>query len=145
MSAQTIRLLLREKECTIAAVAPEISAFGALAIMWANKTGAVLVVEHSRLLGIFSAKDYASRVVLQGRDGHDIAVREAMTSPVVSARPDLNILSAMKMMVVRDIRHLPIVEDERIVGGVTLADLVRTVMKDQDFTIQQMTQYISGR
>lgn len=142
---ETISSILRQKGSTLYSVTADAAVYEAVAMMAAKEIGAVLVVEQQSLLGIFSAKDYGTRVVLQGKNGKDVLVREVMSSPVVTVGPEVKILDAMQIMVTKKIRHLPILENGEISGVVTLADLVRALLADQEHTIDQLMKYVGHK
>lgn len=144
MGVKTIASILKAKGAEIHSVGPDATAYEAIGKMSITGTGAVLVMEQDHLLGIFSAKDYGARVVLQGKNGMDVAVREVMTHPVLTVGPDVKVLDGMQIMTTRGIRHLPIVDGEDLVGIVTLADLVRSTLADQEFKIEQLMNYIGS-
>jgi len=141
----TIASVLRNKGSTIHAVSPDATAYEAVAMMVTRRIAAVLAIEHGSVSGIFSAKDYGTRILVTGKDGKGVLVREVMTSPVVTADPELKVVDAMQIMTTKGIRHLPILEHGSLVGLVTLADLVRALLADQEFTIDQLMRYIGQR
>jgi CBS domain-containing protein len=140
-----IASILESKGSAIHSVSPDATVGDAVAMMAAKGIGAVLVIEQGRLLGIVSAKDYGTRVVLQGKNGKDVLAREIMTSPVVTVGPDVKIEDGMQIMVTKKIRHLPILENGELVGVVTLADLVRVVLADQEHKIDQLMTYVGHK
>jgi CBS domain-containing protein len=142
---ETIASILKSKGSAIHSVSPDATVYDAVTMMAAKGIGAVLVIEQGSLLGIVSAKDYGTRVVLQGRNGKDVLAREIMTSPVVTAGPDLKVMDGMQIMTTKRIRHLPILEKGKLVGVVTLADLVRAVIADQEHKIDQLMTYVGHK
>jgi CBS domain-containing protein len=142
---ETIASILKSKRSAIHSVSPDATVYDAVTMMAAKGIGAVLVIEQGSLLGIVSAKDYGTRVVLQGRNGKDVLVREIMTSPVMTAGPDLKVMDGMQIMTTKRIRHLPILEKGKLVGVVTLADLVRAVIADQEHKIDQLMTYVGHK
>lgn len=142
---ETINSILRQKGTTLHSVSPDAAVYEAVTMMADKEIAAVLVVERQSLLGIFSAKDYGTRVVLLGKNAKDVLVREVMTTPVVTIGPEVKILDAMQIMVTKKIRHLPILEKGAISGVVTLADLVRAVLADQEHTIDQLMKYVGHK
>ena len=136
--------LLREKGPEFWSVVPEATVFEALELMAAKNIGAVLVMEGDRLDGIFSERDYARKVVLEGKSSKDIPVRQIMTSKVVCIQPDQNIEECMALMTDKRIRHLPVIEGDRVVGVIYLGDVVRAMISEQGFIISQLEHYISG-
>lgn len=144
MGVRTIASILKAKGAEVHSVGPGTTAYDAVAKMAANDIAAVLVMENGDLLGVFSAKDYGSRIALQGRDGREVAVREVMTHPVVTVGPNVKIVDGMQIMATKGLRHLPIMDDGKLVGLVTLADLVRSTLADQEFKIEQLMTYVGS-
>ncbi len=139
---ETIASILKSKGSGLHSVSPDSAAYEALVMMAERGTGAVLVIEQGGLLGIISAVDYGIRVVLQGKNGKDVLVREVMTSPVATVGSEVKIVDAMDIMTTKNIRHLPILENGELVGMVSLADLVRAVLADQEHKIDQLMKYV---
>lgn len=136
--------LLERKGHGIHAVAAGASVIDALRIMAENHVGALLVMEGSRLAGIVSERDYARKVALQGKASATTAVRDIMTSSVVTASPTDTVDHAMRVMTDRRIRHLPVVQGETVLGVVSIGDLVRSVIDAQRSTIEALQSYIQG-
>jgi CBS domain-containing protein len=141
----SIRRLLGEKGQGIWSVAPATSVFEALRLMAERDIGAVLVVEHDRLVGIFTERDYARKIVLRGKLSHDTAVREVMTEQVIFVRPEQTVEECMAIMSEREVRHLPVVEGDRLVGMVSIRDVVRHIISEQQFMIEQLVNYITDQ
>ena len=142
---ERIASILKSKGSAIHSLGPDATVYEVVHMMAAKGIGAVLVIEQGSLLGIVSAKDYATRVVLQGKNGKAVLAREVMTSPVVTVAPDVKIVDGLQIMTTKKIRHLPIVENGELVGVVTLADLVRAVLADKEHTIDQLMRYVGHR
>jgi CBS domain-containing protein len=140
----TVRQLLREKDSHVWSVSPGASIFEALELMAQKDIGGVLVMEGEKLVGIFSERDYARKAYKQQLAAQDITVSEMMTQIVVHVKPEQTIDDCMAIMTSKHIRHLPVVEDERVIGMVTIRDVVNQVIAEQKFTIQQLEKYISG-
>ncbi len=136
--------VLREKGPEFWSVTPVATVFKALELMAKHNIGAVLVMEEEQLVGIFSERDYARKVVLEGKSSKDIPVKEIMTSKVVCVRPEQGIDECMALMTNKHVRHLPVIEGDRVVGVISLGDVVKTKISEQEFTISQMEHYISG-
>ncbi|MEO8315213.1 MAG: CBS domain-containing protein [Pseudomonadota bacterium] len=136
--------LLDHKGHQVHAVAAGASVVDAIRSMADNHVGALLVMEDNRLTGIVSERDYARKVVLQGRASSTTAVREIMSSPVVTASPDDTVDHAMRLMTDRRIRHLPVLQGANVVGVVSIGDLVRSVIDAQRSTIEALQSYIQG-
>jgi CBS domain-containing protein len=142
---ETIASILKSKGSAIHSVNPDAAVYDAVAMMASKGVGAVLVIEHGSLLGILSAKDYGARVVLQGKNGKDVLAREVMTSPVLTAGPDVKVMEAMQIMTTKKIRHLPVLENGELVGMVTLADVARAVLADREHNIDQLMKYVGHK
>jgi CBS domain-containing protein len=136
--------LLDHKGHEVHAVAAGASVIDAIRSMADNHVGALLVMEGSRLTGIVSERDYARKVVLQGRSSATTAVRDIMSAPVVTATPDDTVDHAMRLMTDRRIRHLPVLQGDKVVGVVSIGDLVRSIIDAQRSTIEALQSYIQG-
>lgn len=139
----TIRQILSRKS-EVFSVRPDATVLDALRQMEERNIGALLVMEGERLVGIFSERDYARRMVLHGRASKDTSVREVMTPEVFVISPDVTSGECMVHMTDRHIRHLPVVEDGRVVGVISIGDVVRAVIQDLRFTIHQLESYIQS-
>jgi CBS domain-containing protein len=142
--ATTVRELLQAKGEEVWSVAPSQTVYEALQVMSDRDIGAVLVAEGDNLVGIFSERDYARRVILKGRSSKTASVREMMTARVLYASPDDTIEECMAVMTAKRVRHLPVMESGRVRGVVTIGDVVNQIVSDQEFTIQQLEKYITG-
>lgn len=141
----TVRQLLNEKaERQLISVSPDATVFQALQIMADQDVGALLVMELGDVVGIFSERDYARRIVLQGRTSVTTPVREIMTSKVIYVKPDNTLQECMALMTERHFRHLPVLEDGLVVGMLSIGDLVRATIAQQQLTIEQLVQYIQN-
>jgi CBS domain-containing protein len=139
----TIRQILAGKP-EIYAIGPEATVLDALRLMEEKNIGALLVMSGEQLLGIFSERDYARRMILQGRTSRETPVREVMTSNVFVITPDATSGECMMHMTDRRIRHLPVVEGARVVGVISIGDVVRGVIHDLRFTVHQLESYIKS-
>ncbi len=137
----TIRQILSRKP-EIFSIPPGATVFDALRLMEEKNIGALLVMEGERLAGIFSERDYARRMILHGRTSKDTPVGEVMTSDVFVIAPDVTSGECMVHMTDRHIRHLPVIEGGRVVGVISIGDVVRAVIEDLRFTIHQLESYI---
>ena len=140
-----VRDILREKGSTVWTIGPEASVYEALSLMADKNLGAVLVMDSSNLVGILSERDYARKVVLKGRMSKDTPVRDIMTAHVVCVTSFRTIEECMALMTDKRIRHLPVVEGDRLVGIISIGDVVRAMIADKDFIIEQLTDYITGK
>lgn len=136
--------LLDSKGHAVHAVKPGASVFDAIRSMAENHIGALLVMDAGLLAGIVSERDYARKVILLGRSSATTAVRDIMTTPVVTLPPDSTVDDAMRLMTERRIRHLPVVAAGRVLGVVSIGDLVKCVIDDQRHTIDELHSYIRG-
>lgn len=140
---KTIGQLLQNKGATVIAVAPHDSVFSALTLMAQHNTGSVLVLEDGKLLGIFSERDYARKVALQGKASRDMPVREVMTEKVCYVSPSITVDESMALMTDKHVRHLPVLDAEaRVIGIVSIGDLVKETLSQQKFIIEQLEAYI---
>jgi len=139
-----IELVLDEKGRDVHSVSAEATVFEALQIMAREEIGALAVMEGDKLLGIFSERDYARRVVLAGRSSREMRVREIMVSSVQTVGPGSTVDECMQRMTDKRCRHLPVVEGERLVGIVSIGDLVHWIIRAQRRTIHHLEDYISG-
>ena len=141
---RTVRQLLAEKPAEVHAVAPEAPVIEAIRLMAAKSIGAVLVLRGDALEGILSERDYARKVVLQGRSSADTPASAIMTAQVVTVAPDTPVPACMQLMTERRIRHLPVLEGGRVVGVISIGDLVKAVIADQQLELEQLQRYIAG-
>lgn len=136
--------ILKKKGRGFWAVAPKTTAFDALSMMADKDIGALLVMEGQRLIGIFSERDYARKVILKGKSSKTTAVEELMSSPVITAGPELNLQECMILMAGNHIRHLPVMDEGAVIGVLSTRNVVETVISSQEATIHQLEDYISG-
>ena len=141
---RTVRQLLADKPAEVFAVAPEAPVVEAIRLMADKSIGAVLVLRGETLAGILSERDYARKVVLQGRSSADTPASAIMTAQVVTVGPDTPVTACMQLMTERRIRHLPVVEGGQVVGVISIGDLVRAVIADQQLELEQLQRYIAG-
>ncbi len=138
----TVHQLLMSKGRHVHTITPETLVFDAIAMMAEHGLGALLVQEGEQICGMVSERDYARKIVLNGRNSRDTQVHEIMSAPVITGRSSLSIREAMHIMSSRRIRHLPIVDDGQLAGIVSQGDLVKAIIADQQFVIEQLEQYI---
>lgn len=141
---RTVRHLLESKSADIFAISPDAAVIDAIRLMAEKGIGAVLVMEGERLTGILSERDYARRIVLEGRSSRDTPVRDIMTATVVTVAPDDTAARCMELVTHGRIRHLPVVEQAQVIGVVSIGDLVKAVMEDQRQELDQLQRYIAG-
>jgi CBS domain-containing protein len=138
----TVRQLLDGKGRAIYSVGPEDPVLQAIKLMAERHVGALVVMKAEELLGIVSERDYARKVILMGRSSDDTPVKDIMTSQVVTVAPNQSLDDCMRLVTERRIRHLPVVEAGKVVGMISIGDLVKAVIEDQQRTIEQLESYI---
>ena len=136
--------LLRAKEREIWSVGPDSSVLEALNLMADKNVGALLVFEEEKLVGIFSERDYARKVILKGKASKDTTVKEIMSSKVLYVKPEQSVEECMALMTDKRIRHLPVLEEDQVVGVISIGDVVKAIISDKDFMIHQLESYITG-
>jgi CBS domain-containing protein len=139
----TVRDILRHKS-DVYVVRPDDTVYSALQLMAERNIGAVLVMNGDDLAGIFSERDYARRGILHGHPSRDTAVGTIMTTEVVSISPSMTVDDCMALMTERRIRHLPVFDNDRVVGVVSIGDVVRAVVEEQQFTIRSLENYVTS-
>ena len=139
-----IRELLDEKGTQVWSVSPTASVYDALGLMEEKNIGAVLVMDQDRLLGILSERDHTRDVVLKGRTAKDTLVNEVMTSRPVCVVPGQTVEDCMALMTEKRVRHLPVIDENRVVGLISIGDAVKATISQQQFVIEQLESYISG-
>ena len=140
----TIRQLLQTKGHDLWSARPDTSVYDALQLMDEHSIGALLVLDGDDLVGIFSERDYARKVVLKGKTSRGTTIGEIMSRRVSCVRTDQTIEECMALMTDRRIRHLPVLEDEKLVGVISIGDVVKAVISEQEFVISQLENYITG-
>jgi CBS domain-containing protein len=139
---KTIRQIMKGKGRKIWTVSPATRVFEALQVMAEKDIGALLVVDEKTLVGVFSERDYARKVILQGKSSKNIRVNEIMSSPPIFIEPENTIEQGLALMSAKHIRHLPVMEKNRLVGIVTSGDLIRSILVDQKVVIDHLEKYI---
>ena len=138
----TVRQLLSRKGREIFSVAPGAPVLEAIRAMAAHHVGALLVMQGATLDGIVSERDYARKVILMGRSSADTPVRDIMSSPVITVQPDTSVQQCMQIMTERRVRHLPVTDGARVIGMISIGDLVKAVIAEQKNHIEQLESYI---
>jgi CBS domain-containing protein len=138
----TVKQLLGVKGDHVDSIAADATVYEALARMALHNIGALLVMEENRLTGLISERDYARKVVLQGRSSRDTRVGDIMTGNPICVAPDTEVMMCMALMIEKRVRHLPVLIGERVVGIVSIGDVLKQVITEQDYTIHQLEDYI---
>jgi CBS domain-containing protein len=142
---KTVRDLLKTKGSDVWSVSAEATVYETLGLMAEKSVGALLVLQAGRLIGIISERDYARKVELKGKSSRDTTVSEIMTVKVAYVKPQNTVAECMALMTDKRIRHLPVMDGDHLVGVISIGDVVRAVIAEQDFTIQQLENYITGQ
>ena len=140
----TVKYLLQKKGHNIWSTGPDATVYQALQLMAEKDVGALLVFEGDQLVGIFSERDYARKVILQGKSAHETLVREIMTGQVVYIQASQTVAECMALMTDKRIRHLPVVKADDVIGVISIGDVVKEIISEQEFVIEQLENYISG-
>ena len=143
--SETIASILKNKGCNLWSVDPEATIYDAIAVMAEKSIGALVVISEGKLVGIVSERDYARKVILQGRSSKDTRVREIMTSSVITVTPQNTVDECMRIITNRRVRHLPVLAGDEVIGVVSIGDLVRAIIAEQAATIDHLHSYIAGR
>jgi CBS domain-containing protein len=140
----TVAQILQGKGHEVWSVSPATLVYAALKVMAEKNVGALLVLEGHELKGIFSERDYARKVILEGKSSRDIPVKEIMSPEVFTALPEQSVEECMAQMTDKRIRHLPVVKDGRVIGVISIGDAVKAIISEREFTIKQLENYITG-
>jgi CBS domain-containing protein len=141
---ETVGDILKGKSREIWSVSPQTSAYKALEVMADKEIGALLVTEDNKLVGIFSERDYARKVILKGKASRETAVSELMTRSVFYVKPEHTLVDCMSLMTSKHFRHLPVLDNDHIAGIITIGDVVKAIISKQETTIHDLETYIIG-
>ena len=139
---KTVQQLLDSKRHRLISVSPDSTVLDVLKLMAEKEIGAVLVLDGEQLAGIFSERDYARKVLLQGKSSKETPVREIMTEKVVCVQPEQTIEDCMGLMTDKRIRHLPVLDSKKVVGVISIGDVVKEMLSEKEFVIKQLESYI---
>jgi len=139
-----VKDILAVKGQDVWSIEPDASVYDAMKLMAEKEIGALMVMEGTKLVGLISERDYARKVILQGRASRTTQVKEIMTTRVVYTHPQQNIEECMAVMTEKRVRHLPVIDEERLVGVISIGDLVKSIISEQQFIIEQLERYIRG-
>ena len=140
----TIRQILEGKGREIWFVSLDATVYDTIKLMADKNVGALVVLEGDQMRGIVSERDYARKVILKGKSSKETLVEEIMSTDVVTIRPENSIEECMALMTIKRIRHLPVLEKEKLVGMISIGDVVKAIISEKEFTIQQLENYITG-
>jgi len=143
-TVETIQSILLAKGSQVWALPPAATVYEAIALMAEKGVGALVVASGEKPDGIISERDYARKVILKGKSSRETLVREIMTSPVITVNPRQNVLECMRIMTAHRIRHLPVLDQERLAGMISIGDLVNSILSAQAETIQHLRRYVTG-
>jgi CBS domain-containing protein len=141
----TVQRLLETKGHLVWSIAPDASVFEAIQLMADKRVGALMVVEQNELVGVISERDYAREIVLKDRGSRDTPVRAIMTRRVLYVRPDQSLDECMALMTEKNLRHLPVLDNGRLVGVISMRDVVKDLISEKEFLIEQLEHYISDQ
>ena len=142
---KTVAEILQSKgDVVVHSIAPSASVYQAVALMAEKNVGALLVMDGEKIVGMVTERDYARKVVLMSRSSRDTPLRDVMTPAVIYVRPDQTTEDCMALMTQSRIRHLPVIDGDKLVGLISIGDLVKSIMSEQTFIIEQLQSYISG-
>lgn len=138
------QILKSKPEQAVLTIAPDATVYDAIKLMGEKNVGALLVTEHDKIVGIFTERDYARKIALRGHSSRDTPVRDIMSSPVMYVSPSQTNEECMALMTDNRLRHLPVLDQGRLIGVISIGDLVKDVISEQKFIIEQLEHYISG-
>jgi len=139
---KTVRQIIEAKAHKVLSVSPDATVYDALMLMAERDVGALVVMDGEHLVGIFSERDYARKVILYGKASKDTTVREIMTDKVLCVRPEQTMDQCMALMTDKRVRHLPVLDHKHVIGVISIGDVVKEVISEQQFLIEQLEQYI---
>jgi len=141
----SVRDILNTKDGKIQSISPKASVYEALEKMCEKEIGALVVMENKKIVGIISERDYARKIILQGKTSKQTTVKEVMSSNLFSVTPDTSVEDAMVLMTGKHVRHLPVFEKTKFVGIISIGDVLKLIISNKDFLINQLSDYIAGK
>lgn len=141
----SVKDILKGKDHKIHFISPKLTVYEALEKMSENEVGALVVMENKKVVGIVSERDYARKIILQGKTSKEALVKEIMTSELISISPDTSVEDAMVLMTGKHVRHLPVFENKKFVGIISIGDVLKSIISNKDFLIDQLSDYITGK
>jgi len=141
----SVRDILNTKDAKIQSISPKATVYEALEKMSEKEIGALVVMENKKIVGIISERDYARKIILQGKTSKQTTVKEVMSSNLFSVTPDTSVEDAMVLMTGKHVRHLPVFEKTKFVGIISIGDVLKLIISNKDFLINQLSDYIAGK
>jgi len=141
----TVRDILNAKKGKIESISPKATVYEALEKMSEKEIGALVVMENKKVVGIISERDYARKIILQGKTSKQTLVKEVMSANLFSVTPDTSVEDAMVLMTGKHVRHLPVFEKNKFVGIISIGDVLKSIIDNKDFLITQLSDYIAGK
>ena len=141
---KNVKQLLEEKGTRVWSIGPDATVYEALALMAEKGVGALMVLDDTHPVGLLSERDYARNVILKGRSSRETPVREIMSAPVLCVTPDQPLEEAMALMTEHRVRHLPVIREDKLMGMVSIGDLIKSIISEQKFIIEQLEHYITS-
>jgi CBS domain-containing protein len=141
----SVRDILNTKDGKIQSISPKATVYEALEKMSEKEIGALVVMENKKIVGIISERDYARKIILQGKTSKQTLVKEVMSSNLFSVTPDTSVEDAMVLMTGKHVRHLPVFEKTKFVGIISIGDVLKLIISNKDFLINQLSDYIAGK
>ena len=142
---RSVKDILEEKGTQVYAVSPNATVYEALQIMADKNVGALMVIEGDTVAGLISERDYARKIILKGKFSKDVPVREIMTADIIRIGPDNDVEYCMELMTDKRIRHLPVFENDRLIGIISIGDIVKAIIEHKEEIIEQLENYIKGK
>jgi len=142
---RSVKDILEEKGTQVYAVSPDATVYEALQIMADKNVGALMVIEGDTVAGLVSERDYARKIILKGKFSKDVPVREIMTVDIIRIGPDNDVEYCMELMTDKRVRHLPVFENDRLIGIISIGDIVKAIIEHKEEIIEQLENYIKGK
>jgi len=142
---RSVKDILQEKGTQVYAISPDAKVYEALQLMADKNVGALMVMEGNRAVGLISERDYARKIVLKGKFSKDVPVHEIMTADIVRIGPDRDVENCMELMTDKRVRHLPVFENNRLIGIISIGDIVKAIIEHKEEIIEQLENYIKGK
>jgi CBS domain-containing protein len=142
---RSVKDILQEKGTQVYAISPDAKVYEALQLMADKNVGALMVMEGDRAVGLISERDYARKIVLKGKFSKDVPVHEIMTADIVRISPDRNVENCMELMTDKRVRHLPVFDNDRLIGIISIGDIVKAIIEHKEEIIKQLEGYIKGK